>query len=179
VLENIEKRNETEGRKKYVSGKPQKVLTQRLSKAKKQLDIVFQKGKFNKQEYLDLIKKIRKDKKLQLKTPLKNKAKSEVRMFYIRYADNWMILTNDKCRVLASLIRGALIFCLCGSYLYREAITVKPSSVHLKYSRGIKQFVRVDSLYKYRKTNPYEDFPSWWGREQNWEPDYKLVVSPK
>ena len=63
-----------------------------------------------------------------------------------KFVSRWLFSTNHKCGALTSLIRGALIPCLCGSYLYREAVTVKPSSVHLKYSRGIKRLVWVDSF---------------------------------
>lgn len=63
-----------------------------------------------------------------------------------KFASRWLFSTNHKCGALASLIRGALIPSLCGSYLYRGSVTVKPLSVHLKYSRGIKRLVRVDSF---------------------------------
>ena len=63
-----------------------------------------------------------------------------------KFVSRWFFSTNHKCGALASLIRGALIPCLCGSYLYRGSVTVKPLSVHLKYSRGIKRLVRVDSF---------------------------------
>jgi len=63
-----------------------------------------------------------------------------------KFVSRWLFSTNHKCGALASLIREALIPCLRGSYLYRGSVTVKPLSVHLKYSRGIKRFVRVDSF---------------------------------
>jgi hypothetical protein len=44
----------------------------------------------------------------------------------------WLFSTNHKCGVLASLVPGAGV-------LYRNAVTVKPLAVHLKFSKRAKR----------------------------------------
>jgi len=63
-----------------------------------------------------------------------------------KFITRWFFSTNHKCGALASLIYGALILYFREYYLYRKAVTVKPSDIHLKYSRGMKRSIRVYSF---------------------------------
>jgi hypothetical protein len=57
----------------------------------------------NKHERIELIEKIRKSKKEQLRTVGKLKDSLKIRFTYNRYADDWIIITNGKRKIIENI----------------------------------------------------------------------------
>ena len=53
-----------------------------------------------------------------------------------QFVSRWFFSTNHKCEVKASFVIGVEV-------PYRNAVTVKPFKAHLKYSKKVKQLIKV------------------------------------
>ena len=60
----------------------------RINRRKNRLDKIKKEKPFNIENFRKLLKQVKKDKKLQITLPTKNKAKLNLRIHYCRYADD-------------------------------------------------------------------------------------------
>jgi group II intron reverse transcriptase/maturase len=96
IRDQLKIRNAIEKRKDSVPTRKHSTVTQRIFRRGQRLDKLAKTRPFNKNEFKKLVEKIRKDKKLQITIPNKNKSKRLLRLHYTRYADDWIIITNLK-----------------------------------------------------------------------------------
>lgn len=109
ILKELETRNKQEKRKPQAKMTKAQAVTKRIIyRKRKRLSEIVETEPFNKELFKELREQIRKDKKLQLTLPSRNKAKLQNRITYCRYADDWVITTNLTLeRVLKLKVRIA------------------------------------------------------------------------
>lgn len=103
IIQRKDSENKAEGRRKTARSKPSNTITMRIFRTRRRMKKVAETVPFNQKLFRQLREKIRADKKLQLTVPAKNMKKTNKRLVYCRYVDDWILLTNEKLEDVITL----------------------------------------------------------------------------